>query len=417
MAAAFSFKNSDIYTCSWGPPDDGKSFGGLSPDILRTILSQITYGRSGKGSIYVVAAGNGGMFGDHCGADGFAINPFFVSVGAITHMDRPPGYAERCPAMNVVTYSSSDMFSSAKIKKKSIYFSGITTSDGNLGCTGSHGGTSAAAPIVAASIALLLSQRPNLGWRDVQALLIESSTPLGEHKSYNEYTAFGKLNVEKLVTIGDSWIPLNPPVFSSISSSNISIENQSEALLVYTFSVNLNLKIERVLAKSNVAFLERGYIEVSLVSPKGTESFLLRERPLDTSRPRTSGFNSFDAPLKGWVFSSLAFFNEKSFGTWELRIRSSRSLEDSVDFFATTEAWLGFISESTETNLYGQEVKFANHIFSFYFPHHDLGIFSPFERIWIFPFIPLLSFLILVALLCLLILFSSKSSFGDMGNT
>ena len=40
------------------------------------------------------------------------------------------------------------------------------------GCTDSHTGTSAAAPLAAGMIALMLQARPCLTWRDVQYILV-----------------------------------------------------------------------------------------------------------------------------------------------------------------------------------------------------------------------------------------------------
>jgi len=45
------------------------------------------------------------------------------------------------------------------------------TASGGVGCTESHSGTSAAAPIAAALIALMLEVRPCLTWRDVQYII------------------------------------------------------------------------------------------------------------------------------------------------------------------------------------------------------------------------------------------------------
>ena len=45
------------------------------------------------------------------------------------------------------------------------------TKKGGTGCTESHSGTSAAAPIAAALIALMLEARPCLTWRDVQHII------------------------------------------------------------------------------------------------------------------------------------------------------------------------------------------------------------------------------------------------------
>jgi len=46
------------------------------------------------------------------------------------------------------------------------------TKQGGAGCTESHSGTSAAAPIAAALIALMLEARPCLTWRDVQHIIV-----------------------------------------------------------------------------------------------------------------------------------------------------------------------------------------------------------------------------------------------------
>lgn len=44
--------------------------------------------------------------------------------------------------------------------------------DGGTGCTDRHTGTSAAAPIAAGIIALMMEARPCLTWRDVQHLVV-----------------------------------------------------------------------------------------------------------------------------------------------------------------------------------------------------------------------------------------------------
>ena len=55
----------------------------------------------------------------------------------------------------------------------------IVTTDwlqqGSSGCTEKHTGTSAAAPLAAGMIALMLSVQPCLTWRDVQYIIILTS--------------------------------------------------------------------------------------------------------------------------------------------------------------------------------------------------------------------------------------------------
>jgi len=46
------------------------------------------------------------------------------------------------------------------------------TKSGGTGCTESHSGTSAAAPVAAALIALMLEARPCLTWRDIQHIIV-----------------------------------------------------------------------------------------------------------------------------------------------------------------------------------------------------------------------------------------------------
>ena len=70
----------DIYTNSWGPNDDGATIEGPYTLTQKTLLQGAEKGRSGKGSIYLFASGNGGE-GDDCNADGY-VNSVCVCVRA-----------------------------------------------------------------------------------------------------------------------------------------------------------------------------------------------------------------------------------------------------------------------------------------------------------------------------------------------
>ena len=50
----------DIYSASWGPEDDGKTFDGPGPLAREAFYKGIKNGRQGKGNIFVWASGNGG---------------------------------------------------------------------------------------------------------------------------------------------------------------------------------------------------------------------------------------------------------------------------------------------------------------------------------------------------------------------
>ena len=51
----------------------------------------------------------------------------------------------------------------------------IITTDLRKICTESHTGTSASAPMAAAIVALTLEANPDLGWRDMQHIIIRTS--------------------------------------------------------------------------------------------------------------------------------------------------------------------------------------------------------------------------------------------------
>ena len=41
----------------------------------------VEFGRKGYGSIYVVASGNGGRYGDNCNYDGYANSVYTITIG------------------------------------------------------------------------------------------------------------------------------------------------------------------------------------------------------------------------------------------------------------------------------------------------------------------------------------------------
>jgi kexin len=74
--------------------------------IKRAIVNGINEGRSGLGSVFVFATGNGAANGDNCNFDGYTNSIYSITVGAIDHKGLHPYYSEECSAQLVVTYSS-----------------------------------------------------------------------------------------------------------------------------------------------------------------------------------------------------------------------------------------------------------------------------------------------------------------------
>lgn len=107
-AINYGFDQTQIYSCSWGPSDDGKSIDGPNGILLEAFVNGVTNGRGGKGSIFVFATGNGGRNGDNCNFDGYTNSRYTISIGAVTRHDTHPDYSEACSAQLGVTYSSGE---------------------------------------------------------------------------------------------------------------------------------------------------------------------------------------------------------------------------------------------------------------------------------------------------------------------
>lgn len=106
VAMNYAFQSNHIYSCSWGPPDDGEAMDAPGVLIRRAMVNGVQNGRGGKGSIYVFASGNGAANDDNCNFDGYTNSIYSITVGAIDRKGLHPYYSELCSATLVVTYSS-----------------------------------------------------------------------------------------------------------------------------------------------------------------------------------------------------------------------------------------------------------------------------------------------------------------------
>lgn len=123
----------------------------------------------GKGTIYVWATGNGGHALDHCSCDGYTSSIYTLSVGSISPGGYCTGYDEKCPSTMGVVYTGD-----VGEGKREHYGNLVTTSLFNE-CVVSFSGTSCAAPLAAGIVALVLQARPELTWRDMQHLVVETA--------------------------------------------------------------------------------------------------------------------------------------------------------------------------------------------------------------------------------------------------
>lgn len=300
VAINYRYDKNLIYSCSWGPPDNGMAMDAPNTLIKRAMQNGIQNGRNGLGSIFVFAAGNGAASEDNCNFDGYTNSIYSITVGAIDRLGRHPYYSEKCSAALVVTYSSG--------AGDAIH----TTDVGPANCYNKHGGTSAAAPLVAGIMALVLEVRPDLHWRDVQYLAIETAIPINEAedwqntfigKKYSHTYAYGKVDAYALVQKARVWKSVKPQAWFTSPWQFVRHDiPQGSKGLASKFKVTPEMlkeanlaRLEHVQVTMNIDHTRRGDLSVDLVSPKGMVSHLSVTRRRDES---TNGYDS-------WTFMSV----------------------------------------------------------------------------------------------------------------
>ncbi|TFY82973.1 hypothetical protein EWM64_g1044, partial [Hericium alpestre] len=326
-ALNYDYQNTSIFSCSWGPPDNGKAMEGPGYIIRRAMLNGIQNGREGKGSVFVFASGNGAASGDQCNFDGYTNSIYSVTVAAVDYKGLHPYYSEACAANMVVAYSSG---SGQNI---------VTTDVGKNNCASSHGGTSAAAPNAVGVYALALSVRPDLTWRDIQHLSVRTArlinpddpdwepTAVGRRFSYKY--GYGALDGFAFVTAAQDWQLVKPQSWVELPAVQLNngtydLEgNMTGGTLIVPGGVQSTItvtqqdlqennfeKLEHITVRVWIQHTKRGDVEVEVVSPNGVKSVLAGVRNLDTDN---SGY-------PGWKFMSVKHWDEDPLGDWTIRV-------------------------------------------------------------------------------------------------
>ncbi len=302
----------DISNNSWGAPDTGETAYKIDPLVSAALTHGVRNGRQGKGTIYVWSAGNGRTDGDYANLDGYVNQPETIGIGAINYRGTSSYYSEY--GSNIVISAPSDN----RGDDPSITTTTLTA-DGTY--TDNFGGTSSAAPLVSGVIALILESNPNLGWRDIQEILIRSARKIDAGNSgwvnngagfhfHHGYGA-GMIDAKASVNLAKQWTNLKQQTSSNHSSPSINknIPDNNLNGVIHTFNVTDNeLRVEQVILTLDVDHAYLGDLYITLTSPDGTISILN-----DLSGGSQNGYD--DYPLL-----SVRHWGEKSNGTWTLKI-------------------------------------------------------------------------------------------------
>ena len=334
-AMVYGYQDNDIYSCSWGPPDDGREMGEPGILIKRAMITAVQKGRGGRGTIYVFAAGNGAAKDDNCNFDGYTNSIYSITVGAIDRKGLHPYYSEKCSAQMGVTYSSGS--------GDAIHTTNVAGKGG--GCVTSHGGTSAAGPLAAGMFALVLEVRPDLSWRDMQYIAMETAIPFetpGEPmpqdwqnttsgKRFSHQYGFGKLDAWALVEKAKEWQNVKPQAWFNSPWQHVRtpIPQENEEGLAHVYTVTDQMlrdanfeRVEHVTVTMNVNHTRRGDLAVELQSPDGVTSHLSTARRSD----------DFAGGYIDWTFMSVAHWGERGTGDWKIVVKDLVNNEHTGEF-------------------------------------------------------------------------------------
>lgn len=316
-ALGFNLNYVDIFSASWGPPDNGKAMDGPKGITKMTIEEAMKRGRGGKGALYVWAGGNGGK-NDDCNADGYQTMRWSISISAVGLNGDTPYYAEPCASALAAT------FSSGFVRK-------ISTTDIHGKCTNSHSGTSAAAPIVSGIVALAVQARPDLHWRDVQHIILRAAIPdkLYHHEGWvrnavgratHIHFGYGILDASRMVDIAKNWTLVGPD--HQCESPKLRYDKVIPAYSYETFDIrfdgcentdNVVKSLEHVYVELDLSTPRRGDVAIDMVSPSGTHVGLMSTRAYDWD---SVGF-------KNWRLMTTFLFGEDPNGVWKVTIKNN----------------------------------------------------------------------------------------------
>ena len=285
-----------VMSCSWGPTDDGRRLEGPGRVSRMAMEAAVQKGRSGKGSIWMWAGGNGGGVLDDCNYDGYANNPMTIAIGAVSDLRKQAWYSEPCAALITVAPSNGGT-------------KGITTTDlmGRPGystsdCTNDFGGTSSAAPLAAGVVALMLSANPKLGWKDVQYILMTTADRVdptdsdwkqnGAGRWVNHKYGYGLINAHSAVVAAQAYT-----AYLNVSINRYALPKKIVEQSIPQYSPTEKTSVSStitVLTPANFGTVQHVEIffdathpratelDVVLTSPMGTESQLAEMRGFTT---------------------------------------------------------------------------------------------------------------------------------------
>lgn len=319
--------------------------------------------RNGKGRIYLFASGNGRTGEDSCpntsamesaNTNYFQNSQYAISVAGVANNNQVTSYST--PGSNVLVSGYTGDLANSLVGMGttiptgnnqgtnfdgSVYGNNSTWSIDTKGnYTYTFQGTSAATPVVSGALALVLEACPKLTYRDVKNLIAKTATKVSDTYitnaaglSHSNNTGFGLINIKGMIDgCKDSSFTLLGSKSTATGSNTVS-ETITNTTITKNITISQNIKIEWIGLTVSIDSDSLEDVQISLVSPNASnaESILLHENnALGTSA--TSYGNTVKGYFNtGFRLSTVAFMDETSNGTWQVKIKASNATLNKLD--------------------------------------------------------------------------------------
>ena len=291
--------------------------------------------RDGKGRIYVFAAGNDRVLHGNSNLQYVLSNRFPIVVAALKHDNTYADYST--PGANILVsgYSGNYYYNSPTIGTTTIMGTSSNTGDINSKTTWAEdtqknytfimNGTSAAAPTVSASIALVLEACPNLTWRDVRYLIAKHAKRIDPtNPSWVENNAslwhsidygFGLINPQEMIAdcMGGYAMLSAEKNLSAMQTYHTVIADESNTTVTIHMPDNIIIEWVEVTIDNNST--QASDYTIELTSPQGTKTTLITALTEIYGNWMHGGFR----------FATPAMLDENSQGDWHINITDTQS--------------------------------------------------------------------------------------------
>ena len=293
----------------------------------------INKGFYGKGTVYVLGAGNQGDQGDNANYESLKNYHAGVTVCGVDYRGKYDGMSDPGASLWVCALNN-QLGTRERLGKYGIVTTDLCDASANYLKYNRYeiraSGTSYSTPMVSGIVALMRQANRNLGWRDVKVILADSARKtdpdnkgwgqsgmkygsFDERYHFNHQYGFGLVDAKAAVDLAKEWVNLPPREEDTVMKEEFNPISQKEIRRNLSVVSDIDF-IEHV--DATIDFNIRYYhdLSIELISPSGTTSTLAA-----AFNRKTYGYND------KWRFGSSRHLGEPASGEWRLIARNARA--------------------------------------------------------------------------------------------